>query len=998
MLANGRTVEADDGLWRFTTTPPIPPALFVVCAGPWHSMTWEHAGLPFGWHARRSLAAELERDAAELRRVTEACFDHYAAIFEEPYPFDSFDQAFVPGQNWGAQEMPGCVTYRDELLPVGRISEGESRGRTTVIAHEMAHMWFGDLVTMTWWEDTWLQESFADYLGYRVGEDAAGLAGNFVDFTVKRKTVAYAADERRSTHPVAPLAEEVPDVDAAANNFDQISYAKGNSVLRQLVTWLGDDDFLAGVNAYLTRHRFGNATLADFVEALSGATDRDVRAWVESWLRTTGFDTLRVVRDDDGPFLVREGSRPHRVRVTTYDESLAELDSVLVDVADEPVRLPDGAVVVPNSGGETFARIRLDAASWEAVTQDLVSIADDGARAVLWATAFDLVRCGELPADEFLGLVTRHLPREPRVGIVEGVLDWTATVLVPRHVAAAAVGEAVAQVAAACEAGLASEPDPEVALALTRGLASPPRTPSCSRAGWSTGSPTRGSSSTSGCAGSRSAGWRRWARSAPPRSRTSGTATARWSASSARRPRWPRCPDPEAKAAAWARMFADPDVSNRVFTSTAAGVLAARAARAGAPLGGALPGRGPGGRHRARTGVLAARRPVVPGDPAGRRRRRRARSRARGRRTDRAAPVVGGPAGRPQARAGLTAAGGFARHTTGYVLDGKGRQLSGVLMFQQDLDPVGGSLALSALCAAIPLVALFVLLGGLRIRAWVSGLIALGVALVVAVALFEMPLDQALLAGTEGAAFGFFPIMWIVVNAIWVYNLTVSTGHFDVLRRSFEKVSPDQRIQAIIIAFCFGALLEALAGFGTPVAITVVMLMALGFQPLKAAVVALVANTAPVAFGALATPIVTLATVTSGASDDPGLTVDTLGAMVGRQTPLLAAVVPLILVLIVDGRRGRPPDLAPGAGLRRSRSASPSSSPPTTSPCRSPTSWRRWSPRPPWSCCCAAGAPPRRSRPSRRRAAPAAAARTPRRPGGGVATATTDHPSTPAST
>jgi lactate permease len=225
-------------------------------------------------------------------------------------------------------------------------------------------------------------------------------------------------------------------------------------------------------------------------------------------------------------------------------------------------------------------------------------------------------------------------------------------------------------------------------------------------------------------------------------------------------------------------------------------------------------------------------------------------------------------------------------------------------MFQQDLDPVGGSLALSALCGAIPLVTLFVLLGGLRIRAWVSGLVSLGVAVAVAVVLFGMPVDQAFLAGTEGAAFGFFPIMWIVINAIWVYNLTVATGHFDVLRRSFEKVSPDQRIQAIIIAFCFGALLEALAGFGTPVAITVVMLMALGFHPLKAAVVALVANTAPVAFGALATPIVTLATVTSGANDDPGLTVDTLGAMVGRQTPLLAAVVPLALVLIVDGRRG----------------------------------------------------------------------------------------------
>jgi lactate permease len=225
-------------------------------------------------------------------------------------------------------------------------------------------------------------------------------------------------------------------------------------------------------------------------------------------------------------------------------------------------------------------------------------------------------------------------------------------------------------------------------------------------------------------------------------------------------------------------------------------------------------------------------------------------------------------------------------------------------MFQQNLEAVGDSLALSALCAALPLVTLFILLGGLRLKAWLAGLISLGVSMAVAIVLFGMPFGQTLSAGAEGAAFGFFPILWIVINAIWVYNLTVASGHFDVLRRSFEKVSADQRIQAIIIAFCFGALLEALAGFGTPVAITVVMLMALGFQPIKAAVVALVANTAPVAYGALATPIVTLAEVSSGANDDPGLTVETLGAMVGRQTPILAVFVPLVLVFIVDGRRG----------------------------------------------------------------------------------------------
>jgi lactate permease len=225
-------------------------------------------------------------------------------------------------------------------------------------------------------------------------------------------------------------------------------------------------------------------------------------------------------------------------------------------------------------------------------------------------------------------------------------------------------------------------------------------------------------------------------------------------------------------------------------------------------------------------------------------------------------------------------------------------------MFQQTLDPVADSLALSALVGAIPLLTLFLLLGGLKMKAWLAGVISLAVSIVLAIIAFEMPAGQALLVASEGAVFGFFPIMWIVLNAIWVYNLTVDSGHFDVLRRSFEQVSPDHRIQAIIIAFCFGALLEALAGFGTPVAITVVMLLALGFEPLKAAATALIANTAPVAFGALATPIVTLSTVTSGVSDDPGLTVDNLGSMVGRQTPLLAVFVPLILVFVVDGRRG----------------------------------------------------------------------------------------------
>jgi len=218
-------------------------------------------------------------------------------------------------------------------------------------------------------------------------------------------------------------------------------------------------------------------------------------------------------------------------------------------------------------------------------------------------------------------------------------------------------------------------------------------------------------------------------------------------------------------------------------------------------------------------------------------------------------------------------------------------------MYTQIFNPVGGSIGLSALFAVLPLLTIFVLLGALKMKAQWAALIALGVALLVAVLVYSMPVGQALTTAAEGATFGIFPIMWIVIAAIWIYTMTVATGHFDVLRRSFGKISSDQRIQAVIIAFCFGGLMEALAGFGTPVAISSVMLIALGFKPMKAATVALVANTAPVAFGAIAVPIITLAKVT-------GLPVHDLSSMVGRQTPVLALFVPLVLVYMVDGRRG----------------------------------------------------------------------------------------------
>jgi aminopeptidase N len=424
VLGNG-VGTGEGGRWTFTATPPVPPYLFVVCAGPWHSVRFEHAGLPFGWHAPASLAGELERDAAELRRVTTACFDHYTRVFDEPYAFDSYDQVFVPGLNWGAMENPGCVTYRDEYLTRSEPTAIEQLWRASTIAHEMAHMWFGDLVTMRWWEDSWLNESFADYMGYEVAGAAAGFDRAWVGSALERKPTAYVADARRSTHPVAEDPEAVVDVATAFGNFDMITYAKGNAVLFQLVTWLGEEAFLAGVNAYLSAHPFGNATLQDLLDALDGASDRDTNAWAQAWLRSTGYDTIRVEHVDGTPVLRREGARPHRFRVGGYDDSGALVVARTVDLDAEPLPLPDfaGLAVVPNDREETYARVLLDEPTWATVTGQLGRIEDPLTRAMLWMNAVDRVAAGPLPVSDLVALVGRHLADEPEPMIVEGVLD-----------------------------------------------------------------------------------------------------------------------------------------------------------------------------------------------------------------------------------------------------------------------------------------------------------------------------------------------------------------------------------------------------------------------------------------------------------------------------------------------------------------------------------------------------------------------------------------------
>jgi aminopeptidase N len=334
VLANGITERQDERQLAGRPTPLISTYLVAVAAGPWHSVRTEHRGLPFGIHCRRSLAPYLDTDADEILDITRACYDRYHEKFEEPYPFDSYDQAFVPEFNAGAMENPGLVTFRDEFVYRSAVTDTERQTRAMVIAHEMAHMWFGDLVTLRWWDDIWLNESFAEYMGYQTLTEATRFTDTWTDFGIVRKAWGYDADQRPSTHPVAPDPEAVPDTASAMLNFDGISYAKGASALRQLVAWLGEKDFLAGINTHFARHRFANATLADFIESLAAATERDVHAWADSWLRTTGVDTLTAsVTAQPGEWtltLDRAGSRPHRVTVGVYDRDLNDNRALLL--------------------------------------------------------------------------------------------------------------------------------------------------------------------------------------------------------------------------------------------------------------------------------------------------------------------------------------------------------------------------------------------------------------------------------------------------------------------------------------------------------------------------------------------------------------------------------------------------------------------------------------------------------------------------------------------
>ncbi|WP_369143678.1 aminopeptidase N [Streptomyces sp. R44] len=587
VLSNGITERQEDGRWQAAPTPLLSTYLVCVAAGPFHSIRTEHAGLPFGIHCRRSLAAHLDADADEILAVTKACYDRYHEKFEEPYPFDSYDQAFVPEFNAGAMENPGLVTFRDEFVFRSAVTVTERQTRAMVIAHEMAHMWFGDLVTLRWWDDIWLNESFAEYMGYQTINEACSdlFPDTWIDFGVTRKSWGYEADQRPSTHAVAPDPEAVPDTASALLNFDGISYAKGASALRQLVAWLGEKDFLAGINIHFKRHKFGNATLADFIDNLAAATDRDVHGWAAQWLRTTGVDVLTPRLDGEGTHwqlaVDRDGSRPHRIRAGIYDRQpdgeLALREHRELDVPQEaPAELagPRPALVVLNDGDLTYTKLRFDEISGESALRGLSRIPDALTRAVVWNAMRDMVRDGELEPAAYLETALAHLPEETELALVQGVLGFARTQIADRYVPEAERPAALATLSEIARALLRRTEDgeePGLRLTAVRACIDSATTPD-KIASWLDEGTVHGGPELDP-----ELRWRILARLAVlgATDETAIAAELERDPSATGQEGAARCraslPTPEAKAAAWSALFDSDDLSNYLFTATARG-------------------------------------------------------------------------------------------------------------------------------------------------------------------------------------------------------------------------------------------------------------------------------------------------------------------------------------------------------------------------------------------------------------------------------------------
>ncbi|MEV4433458.1 aminopeptidase N [Streptomyces sp. NPDC049555] len=458
VISNSPTPErpADD-VWRFEPTPRISTYITALIAGPYHSVhsSYEKDGqvVPLGIYCRPSLAEFLDADA--IFEVTRQGFDWFQEKFDYAYPFAKYDQLFVPEFNAGAMENAGAVTIRDQYVFRSKVTDAAYEVRAETILHELAHMWFGDLVTMEWWNDLWLNESFATYTSIACQAAAPGSRWphSWTTFANSMKTWAYRQDQLPSTHPIMA---EIRDLDDVLVNFDGITYAKGASVLKQLVAYVGEDAFFRGVQAYFKAHAYGNTRLSDLLGALEKTSGRDLSTWSKKWLETAGINILRpeVTTDEAGAitsFAVRQEApalpagakgeptlRPHRIAVGLYElrgGKLVRTDRIELDVDGERTEVPQlvgrqrPAVILLNDDDLSYAKVRLDAESLATVTQHLGDFEQSLPRALCWASAWDMTRDGEMATRDYLDLVLSGIDKESDIGVVQSLQRQVKTAL-----------------------------------------------------------------------------------------------------------------------------------------------------------------------------------------------------------------------------------------------------------------------------------------------------------------------------------------------------------------------------------------------------------------------------------------------------------------------------------------------------------------------------------------------------------------------------------------
>jgi len=451
VVSNGATLSVENGVHTFATTPRMSTYLVALIAGPyarWNdTYSDEHGEIPLSIFCRATLAEFM--DAERLFTQTKQGFGFYHKNFGVPYAFGKYDQLFVPEFNAGAMENAGAVTFLEDYVFRSKVTRASYERRAETVLHEMAHMWFGDLVTMRWWDDLWLNESFATFASVLCQSEATEFTQAWTTFANAEKSWAYRQDQLPSTHPVAA---DIPDLAAVEVNFDGITYAKGASVLKQLVAYVGLEHFLAGLRDYFRAHAFDNATFNDLLTALEKASGRDLSDWGRQWLKTTGLNTLRADFDVDADgrftrFAVRQSgaapgageTRVHRLAVGIYDDDgsgkLVRIHREELDVSGESTevpaltRVPRGRLVLVNDDDLTYCSLRLDPESLQTALERIPDIAEPLPRTLVWSAAWEMTRDAELRARDFVALVSNGVQAETEVGVAQRLLLQAQTAL-----------------------------------------------------------------------------------------------------------------------------------------------------------------------------------------------------------------------------------------------------------------------------------------------------------------------------------------------------------------------------------------------------------------------------------------------------------------------------------------------------------------------------------------------------------------------------------------